>query len=106
MEECYFHFAIGLSVLFQSCKMLRTVHLRRCTQVNDDCIESLALNCPQLSSLNISGCINVTDRALECLSINCRAIQSLDLSRTKVRMITYVVESIFAISHGVVVLVE
>ena len=74
----------GLSVLFQSCKLLRTVQLRRCSQVNDDCVEVLAMNCPHLSSLNISGCTEVTDQALEYLSVNCRTIQSLDLSRTKV----------------------
>ena len=81
-------FTIGLSTLFQSCKMLRIVQLRRCTHVDDDCIEALSLNCPQLSSLNISGCINVTDRGLQCLSVNCKAIQSLDLSRTKVSFAT------------------
>ena len=80
----HFNYTVGLSTLFQSCKMLRIVHLRRCILVDDDCIEALSLNCPQLLTLNISGCINVTDRGLQCLSVNCKGIQSIDLSRTKV----------------------
>ena len=86
----YFVLYIGLQKVFNSCPNLLQVHLRRCSEVDDDCVMTLAQNCGRLEVLNLHGCEKVGGVGLIGLATNSKYLECLDLTRTQVSQHTYV----------------
>lgn len=72
----------GLQQLFKSCPYLKSVHLKRCVNIDDSCVTTLAESCRGLTHLNIHGCESVGDGGLVALANNSSYLESLDMSRT------------------------
>lgn len=58
--------------------------MRRCVNIQDDCIEALTLNCRNLNTVNIGNCPLITDKALASIGKNCNKLTSINFSGTKV----------------------
>ncbi len=74
----------GVSKLAMNCKYLQVILLRKCINVDDDCIEIITKNCPMLKSLNIANCPLITDKSLRTMGKYCKFLKSINLSGTKV----------------------
>ncbi|XP_078000622.1 protein AMN1 homolog [Glandiceps talaboti] len=74
----------GVQYIARGCPILHTVYLRRCLNVTDEAIITLAECCRQLMRLNIGGCNQITDLSLAALGRHSRMLRSINFSRTKV----------------------
>ena len=74
----------GLCEVSKNCRFLQTILLRRCVNIEDEAIRSLAQNCKLLQNLNIGNCPLITDQALVAIGEACKNIQSINMSGTKV----------------------
>ena len=70
--------------LANSCRQIQTLYLRRCLNITDVAIETVARRCPQLRYLNIGGCTLITDASLKALGENCKFLRSINVSGTQV----------------------
>nr|CAB3221472.1 protein AMN1 homolog [Phallusia mammillata] len=84
--------SMGIRRCGESCKLLQTVFLRRCENVDDEGIIAIAENCKFLRKLNISGCVLVGDDSLKALSTHCKQLAHINFSAT------------FVTDHGVLCL--
>ena len=70
--------------MVRDCKYLQTILLRRCVQVDDACIETIALSCQKLTSLNLGNCPLITDKSLASLGKHCKNLKSINVTGIKV----------------------
>lgn len=73
----------GLEYLASGCKLLETVFLRRCINIDDVGIASLVMHCKYVQKLNIGGCSLITDKALKAVS-NLAYLKCINFSATDV----------------------
>jgi hypothetical protein len=71
-------------MLVESCHYLQHIFLRRCININDECIEKIALNCSNLSSINLGYCSMITDASLIALGKHCHRLKSINLTATNI----------------------
>ena len=73
---------IGIQAVGATCKYLQHVGLRRCLDVDDDAIVSIANGCPLLRRINICGLVLISDVALDALGKRSSHLESIDFSNT------------------------
>ncbi|XP_028397032.1 protein AMN1 homolog isoform X2 [Dendronephthya gigantea] len=86
----------GIMVVFRSCRMLQTIHLRRCPEIDDDAVVAIATNCPHIANLNLGGCHLLSDRSICTLAKESWNLSSLNISHTQVSDV-----GLCALAHGV-----
>ncbi|CAF0962688.1 unnamed protein product [Brachionus calyciflorus] len=74
----------GISNLVKNCKFLTSILLRRCSLIDDECIDIIAKSCPKLKNLNIANCSLITDQSFVSLGKYCNNLESINFSGTKV----------------------
>ena len=58
--------------------------MRRCLNVDDEAIISIAKGCPMMRELNIGGCSLVTDNGVLAIANGCHRLSCLNISHSKV----------------------
>jgi hypothetical protein len=74
----------GVANLVTNCKHLQTLLLRRCVNIDNACIDTIAKSCPTLQSLNIANCPLITDDALVSLGNHCKQLKSINVTGSMV----------------------
>lgn len=75
---------IGIQAVALSCKYLQHVGLRRCLDVDDAAIVTMAQGCPLLRRINICGLVLISDVSLDALGSRSSHLESIDFSNTNV----------------------
>ena len=73
----------GLTSLSSGCKMLETVFLRRCINIDDIGIINLAKHCKYVRKLNIGGCTLISDKSIEAIA-NLKFLKCFNFSATDI----------------------